>query len=97
MESGVPGFQETSGVLDFPLCHFGLSPTLRPVAPKTGHEKAVTPPEAWGQTGARGLQAAPKACSGLGPPGDLKVPPRGLVASPLLDQPFLESSRLHQW
>lgn len=53
MESGVPGFQETSGVLDFPPVSFGAEPHAhRPVAAKTGHGKAVTPPEAWGQTGA---------------------------------------------
>lgn len=40
MESGVPGFQETSGVLDFPLCHLGLSPTLTGRLPRRpGTEK----------------------------------------------------------
>ena len=28
MESGVPGIQETSGVMDFALCQLGLSTTL---------------------------------------------------------------------
>lgn len=40
MESSVPGFQETSGVLDFPLCHLGLSPTLTGRLPRRrGTEK----------------------------------------------------------
>lgn len=103
MESGVPGIQETSGVMDFAVSVGAEHHAHRKVAVKTGHGKAVTPPqawgqtEAWGQTGARGLQAAPNACSGLGPPGDLKVPPGGLVRRSPSESALPGELRLHQW
>ena len=48
MESGVQGFHETSGVLDFLLCRVGLSPTRTAACREDGLRKAVTCPGAWG-------------------------------------------------